>query len=596
MSTHPNCRARSLLALCFAAATFACATGEPVVPVAAATGIPMERLAAPPKGKPLVYEQGPAAVDRVIVLGRDDNRVQEHLEHLCKAIGPRLTSSTNVQRAAEWCRDQFASFGLRAELEQWGEFPVGFDRGPARGGMVAPEARDYVFISSSWSPGTDGPKRGPAILFPTDQAGLDALSGKMAGAWIVRAPSTTRSFRRNPFDDAVRKAMVEQGALGEIRGSRNDLLVMSGNHDIKWDDLPKRVSITLKADDHKDLCERIGRNEPVELEFDIDNRFVQGPVPQFNVVADLLGSEKPDEYVIVCGHLDSWDGAEGAVDNGTGCATTIEAARLLVAAQARPKRTIRFCLWTGEEQGLYGSEGYVRDHAEELPRISAVFNHDEGTNYLGGLQVSYEMEAAMREACAPLMTLDAEMPFALTVGDGLNARPDSDHWSFVQKEVPGFFWDQKGTADYTHCHHTQYDTFDAAIPQYQKHSAMVAAITAYNVANLPELLDRTNMAPVEPRRMGVDLDGNTLTMVMERGKASEAGWKNGDVIVSIDGVEVKGRQEISSELNKGGPQKKVVLKRGEELVESTLDYSNDPAEQKRAERAAARTSQPQNSK
>jgi hypothetical protein len=582
--------ARCRFALVLAAALLACnSTQKSTLTVEDATGIPTAHIAPPaPHPKTIPVEQGQAAVERIISAGRNDSKVQEHLEHLCKAIGPRLTGSTNVQHALDWCREQFASFGLRAELEHWGEFAVGFDRGPARGGMVAPEQRDYQFITSAWTPGTGGPKRGPALMFPADQAALDALKGKLGGAWVVRAASTSRSFRRNPFDEDVRKAMVAEGALGEIRGSRNDLLVMGGNHDVKWDDLPKRVSITLKADDHKDLCERIGRGEPVELEFDVDNRFVQGPVPQYNVVAELRGTEKPDEYVIVCGHLDSWDGAEGAVDNGTGCATTIEAARLLVAAHARPKRSIRFCLWTGEEQGLFGSQGYVRDHADELSRISAVLNHDEGTNYLAGLSVTYEMETAMREAVAPVLALDTNMPFTLAVADGLNGRPDSDHWSFIEKGVPGFFWDQKGKADYEHCHHTQFDTFDAAIPEYQQHSAIVAAVVAYDIANLPDLLDRTNMAPVEPRRMGVDLDGNTLTMITPSGKAADAGWKTGDVIVSIDGVAVNGRQEIVGELQKGGPQKKFVLKRGEEMVETLLDYSNDPGEQKRAERAAAR--------
>src|SRR5262249_11552950 len=150
-----------------------------------------------------------------------------------------------------------------------------------------------------------------------------------------------------------------------------------------------------------------------------DNRFVQGPIPQYNVIADLVGTEKPDEYVIVGGHLDSWDGAQGTVDNGTGSATTLEAARLLAAVGAKPKRTIRFMLWSGEEQGLFGSENYVQKHPELLPKISVVLVHDEGTNYLSGLGVPHAMFGALQEALAPLVDLDPDYPFKLSQVEGL---------------------------------------------------------------------------------------------------------------------------------------------------------------------------------
>jgi hypothetical protein len=524
--------------------------------------------------------QGPAIVQRLTDLGKNDNHVQEHLEHLTKSIGPRLTGSSNLKRAQDWAVGQFQSFGLEAHLEQWGEFPVGFDRGPSHGGMVAPEKRDYTFITSAWTPGTSGAARGPALKFPTTDDELAALKGKLKNAWLVR--STSSQQPKQDFIDGVRKAMLDEGAFGEIRAGRGDLLLMSGNYNIKWDELPKRISITLRNDDHKDLTDRLDKGDAVELEFNVDNRFVKGPIPQYNVVAELKGSTKPDEYLIVCGHLDSWDGAEGAVDNGTGCATTIEVARLLTAAGAKPERSIRFVLWSGEEQGLFGSEGYVRDHKADLDKITTVLNHDEGTDYLSGLTITHEMEAAMTTACASLNDLDPAMPFKLDVGDDLKSSPDSDHWPFVKAGVPAFFWKQSGGADYNHCHHTQYDTFDAANADYQKHSATVAAIAAYNIANLPAKLDRTNIAPLEPRRMGVDLDKLQVTSVIKEGRAAAAGWQVGDEIVSIDGVVVKSRIDISQELQKGGPKKNVLIKRGDKEVQTVLDYSDDPAEPRRA--------------
>ncbi len=530
---------------------------------------------------------------RLIELGRTENRVQEHLQHLCLEIGPRLTGSTRLQVACEWTRDRFADFGLRSALEQWGEFPVGFERGPWSGGMVAPEKLAFEFNTMAWTPGTDGPQRGPALAFPASAEELAALGDRLAGAWLVRPPSAALKneagevvFEKpvQPSNDLIKHVqavMVEQGALGEVRGARGDLLVTDGNYRIAWSELPKLVQVRVQKDQHDQLWTRVQEGEPVELEFDIDNRFVPGPVPQYNVVADLVGKEKPDEFVIVSGHLDSWDGAQGALDNGTGCATTIEAARLLTAAGIEPKRTIRFVLWTGEEQGLFGSDGYVKQHAAELPKTSAVFVHDEGTNYLSGLGVPAAMLPAMQIACAPLLGLNPEFPFELAEVDGLPNFVGSDNDSFVQAGVPGFFWRQSGRSDYEHHHHTQHDNFEAAIPEYQEHSALVAALIALEVANLPELLDRTNMKAPEPRRMGVQLDGTKITEVMDESRAKEAGLQAGDVLLAIDGEEMKTQGTITNSIRGGGSKKVIRFKRGEETLELTLDWSNDPDEPRR---------------
>ena len=546
-------------------------------------------------------EVAPAVVvERLIELGRNDNHVQDHLHYLCSKIGPRLTSSAKLQEACEWTRDQFASFGLDASIERWGEFPVGFDRGPWRGGMLAPEKLDFEFHTMAWTPGTNGPVRGRAIPFPTTEEELAAMQERIAGAWLVRPPAAALKneagdevFAKpvqpsNELIEKVQDLIVEKGGLGEVRGSRSELLVTDGNSRLKWDELPKLVQIRVRKDHHDQLWQRLGASDPVELEFDVDNRFVNGPIPLYNVVADWVGSAKPDEYVIVCGHLDSWDGAEGAVDNGTGCATTLEAARLLVQSGARPARTIRFILWSGEEQGLLGSEAYVKQHPELLPKISAVFNHDEGTNYLSGLGVTKEMLPAMRIACASLADLHPEFKFELREIDGLPTMGMSDHAAFTQAGVPGFFWRQSGRSNYNHHHHTQYDTFDGAIPEYQKHSALVAALVAYNVANLPELLDRTNMAAPAPRRMGVQLEGTKLTHVIDDGRAKAAGLEVGDVVLAIDGKEMKSQGSITSAVREGGAQKVFKVRRGEGELELTLDWSSDPDEARRAARAKER--------
>jgi hypothetical protein len=581
----PTERARLFLALSL---SLAACTAPQTAPEVAALAAP---LAAPE-----VRATPEQVVQRVIEIGRTNSTVDEYLRALCQDIGPRLTGSTNAQKACEWSRDEFAKLGLDARLERWGEYPVGFDRGPWRGGMVAPEKLDFEFNTMAWTPGTNGPKRGAALKYPATQQELDAIADQIAGKWLVRPPSAELKdaagnvvFAKpaQPSSELVEKVgklIVEKGGLGEVRGSRNELLITDGRWEIKWDELPKLVQVRVRRDQHDQLWSRLFKDEAVELEFDVDNRFVQGPRPTYNVVADLRGSSKPDEYVIVCGHIDSWDGAQGTVDNGTGCATTLEAARLLVRAGARPERTIRFCLWTGEEQGLFGSKGYVRDHASELPAISAVLNHDGGTNYLSGLRGSDEMVAQLKQACAPLLGLDPAMPFEIRGGDGMQAQADSDHWPFYAAGVPGFFWDQAGRSDYNHHHHTQFDTLDGAIPEYQRHSSMVAAITAFNLANLPELLDRTNMKAPDPRRMGVRLEGTKVTNVME-GRGKKAGLLVGDVVEAVDGRDVKTQALLHSELQRGEPRKTLRVTRGEEVLEIVVDWSDDPEEPKRAARA-----------
>ena len=533
-------------------------------------------------------------VERVIELGRTDSRVQEHLDYLVNRIGPRLTSSSNLERAEQWAVQQLRSWGLDARLERWGEFAVGFDRYPWSGRILARDGSgdtELEFTTPAWTPGTPGPVRGHAMLKPETAEELDARRDEFAGAWILTRPRDMRGSR----DDrqAVDEGLAEIAVAGEIRRTSHDTLVHTGGRsNVEWDDLPTRVSIRLQGEQFDALQKRLVEGERVELEFDIDNRFRRGPIPLYNVIADIVGTEFPDEIVLVGGHLDSWDGATGTNDNGTGVSTTLEAARLLMESGARPRRTIRFALWSGEEQGLLGSRAYVEAHPELMEKISAVLIHDGGTNYLSGIAGPPALADELRWAFEPVVDLDAELPFEVVENEGLNARGgSSDHAPFVQAGVPGFFWQQSGRSSYPFVHHTQNDVFEHAIAEYQRHSAMVVAVGAYNLAQLDEPLDRTGLIRKQaPRRlMGVFLEDTTITGLTDGGKAQEAGWKEGDVIVSIDGVAVANRGEVGRELRRGGPLKTIVLQRGEETFESTLDYSDlepeEPEETRTAEAA-----------
>jgi len=532
---------------------------------------------------------GDAVVQTIVRLGHTDNHVMDHVRHLTETIGPRLTGSHRLMDAERWCRDEFQRFGLDARLERWGEVPVGFDRGPWSGGMVAPERIDYVFVTPSWTPGTFEAKPAPALLYPATvpEAKKAVKEKRLTGAWLVQPRGLPR-----PLRETIEKLLEPAKIAGIIRpgdDGPDKLVHTSGREDVDWGKLQDHVTIVLRTDQHADLLERVRAGTAVELAFSIDNRFFRGPVPQHNVVADLRGSEHPDEYVIVSGHLDSWDGATGANDNATGVATTMEAARLLVAAGARPKRTIRFVLWTGEEQGLHGSEGYVKLHADELPKVSAVLVHDMGTNYLSGIGVTAEMRPQMEQVFAPVLQLAPEtMPFVLREATSLEPG-GSDHTPFIRAGVPGFFWDQAGESNYDFVHHTQHDTLEHVIEPYQRHSAMVVALAAYGIANHPALVDRDNSAPIPRRRLGADLgEGLVVEEVEKDGTAAKASWKRGDRVISIDGVAVDGMRPLFRAVRDGSPKKQVEIERGGKRITTTLDWSSTPGEQEREARRLAR--------
>jgi hypothetical protein len=318
----------------------------------------------------------------------------------------------------------------------------------------------------------------------------------------------------------------------------------------------------------------------VILEFDVRNYFKKGPIKLYNVVADIPGTEWPDEYVIVGGHIDSWDGATGAMDNGTGVAAVMEAARLLSQSNARPRRTIRFMLWSGEEQGLLGSRAYIRQNTQLMKKVSAVLVDDGGTNYVSGMMTTPAMQSDLQQALAPVMELDPNMPFKLQPVSGLPTMIGSDQDSFVAAGVPGFYFDQNGRANYDRVHHTQHDTFEGAIAEYQRHSAIVIALAAYGIANLDRMLSRENLRARTTfdfagnrRFIGVELDDLTIVQVHDSMVGAKAGLRDGDTFVKLDGKKLESREQLTSELQKGAPKKTVTIVRDGKEMDFVLDWS-----------------------
>ena len=269
-------------------------------------------------------------IDRVIAAGQEESRVMEHLDILCNRFGPRLTSSDALQTANEWARETFEGYGLaNARLDEWGTFPVGFNRGPWFGKIVEPQEKRLEFITMSWSAGTKGAVKGKAVLAPSNEEELEAVKGDLKGAWVFN-PNPTRGgpIPSAELSSKLNKLYDEVGIAGTVRSSRGGLLLTSGNSHVSWDKLPTTPSVVLLQSQFDEILGLLKEKKPVVVEFDIRNYFKKGPIKQYNVIADIPGTEKPDEYVIVGGHIDSWDGATGATDNGTGVSTTIEAARI----------------------------------------------------------------------------------------------------------------------------------------------------------------------------------------------------------------------------------------------------------------------------
>jgi len=314
------------------------------------------------------------------------------------------------------------------------------------------------------------------------------------------------------------RAVLSENPAGFVSSSKDDRVWTTSSNDWRERELadyPRDIEVHVRQSDFDFVKARIDEGLDIELEFDIDNALTAGPIPVTNTIAEIRGTEKPDEVVIISAHLDSWDGpgSTGTTDNGTGSAVMTEAMRILAAVDARPKRTIRVILWTGEEQGLLGARAYVDSLSDdERAKISAAFVDDGGPNTQGGIPAAAHMVDYLAAASAPtngvfhspidrrseLMDDDPDnddRAGSLDVnirptGDTIRTHGGSDHAAFNAVGIPGFFWDEVGRAQYGVTWHTQNDSYDRAIEEYLVQSATNMAIVAYNLASAPGLLPR----------------------------------------------------------------------------------------------------------
>jgi carboxypeptidase Q len=468
-------------------------------------------------------------VAKIIELGTNDNRVMLWNDFASNRFGGRETGTNAYTDATAWAVWQFKQWGLEAELDEAGEVPVGFNRGPLFGKMIKPAEKALFFGTPSFTAGTKGVQRGSVAILKADPfsipgrnatpenvekkrlaveaaiAEIKADPSAFKGAWVLIAGDNTgfaRDGRRGTPEYAEAKlmpplttALLEAGALGTIQSSKTEPFRMLDGYAESWDKLPVLPDIKLAEPQYLEIKGLVEKGEKVELEFDIRNWFKMGPVKYHNVVATLRGSEFPDEYIVLGGHFDCFSAATGAVDDGSGFAPAMEAIRLIAAAGGRPRRSIIVNLFAAEEIGLVGSQAWLKKHPELPAKILMMINRDGSPSAITGAAVPETWYADFRKITAPLATLNPKWPFRLERGvprAHATSPGGTDSSSFEMQSVPTLGVRTQTDYNYNHAWHTLSDLYSELVPytEHQKHSALATAIIAYGVANLDKSLPR----------------------------------------------------------------------------------------------------------
>jgi cyclophilin family peptidyl-prolyl cis-trans isomerase len=479
-----------------------------------------------------VHAQDDPVVARIIQLGKTDNQVMTWNDYASNRFGGRETGTNAYTDATAWAAWQFKQFGLEAELEEVGEVPVGFNRGPWFGKMVKPTDKALRFGTPTYTAGTKGVQRGPVVILKADPFSIPGRNAKpddvekkraavqvaiaevnankaiINGAWVLIPGASTgfaRDGRRSTKEyadaqliPALTKALVDAGALGTIQSAKEPISMLDGNVQ-SWDKLPVLPDIKLLDTQYTEIKDLVEKKQPVELEFDIRNWFKMGPIKYHNVVATLRGSTYPDEYVVVGGHFDCFSSATGGVDDGSGFAPGMEALRLIKAAGARPKRTIVMILFAAEENGLVGSQAWLKKHPEVQPKVVVMINRDGSPSAITGAAVPSDWYGDFEKVVAPVLNVNQKWPFKLTRNIYPGARPEtpggSDYSSFAMLGIPTLSFRTETDYTYSRAWHTLNDTYSELVPyiEHQRHSALVTAVVAYGVANLDKPLPRAGI-------------------------------------------------------------------------------------------------------
>jgi cyclophilin family peptidyl-prolyl cis-trans isomerase len=362
--------------------------------------------------------------------------------------------------------------------------------------MIKPQTMNLEFGTPAFTAGTKGVQRGHVVILPNTDAKFDSLKEKIKGAWVlIDGVSEGWPLDRDSVSTLTKK-LTAAGALGTIQMTKLPIRLLDARYKLSWKNLPTLCDIKLldtQYNEIKSLVERLSASgEEVILEFDIRNFFKQGPIKYHNVIGIIPGTEYPDEYVILGAHLDSYDHATGAIDNGSGVTPMMEAMRMLSLSGAKPKRSIMVQIYAGEERGLLGSKSWIAKNKELLPKISVMLNKDFGTNPIVGIGVPKVMMEQTKLVVESILTAGLKYPFKLNENGPFRraGRGGTDSHSFLMEGVPTPRLNSEGPHQYGRTWHTLYDTYNEAIPDAQEDASIKIALLAYGFANLDKLLPR----------------------------------------------------------------------------------------------------------
>jgi carboxypeptidase Q len=476
-----------------------------------------------------------------------NSQILRTMHVLTDVHGPRLTGSPNLKAAAEWAITQMESWGLRnGHLEPWDFGHPGWVNERLSAHIVSPVQDHLVTEALAWTPGTNGPVRAAAVQItlppqptqPELTAHLEPLRQTVAGKIVLvgapqrvlitfnppalrredsdvlaqfdparggqppggppaQAPSTPRkgTLTLNQVDEQVNTFLLENGARVRVNDAGRDHGQIRAFANRTYDTAKAPPTVVMRNEDYGRISRLLANGRVVELELDIVNRAHPEGRTSYNAIAEIPGTDRAGEVVMLGAHLDSWHAATGATDNGIGCAVMMEAARILAALGVKPRRTIRVALWSGEEQGMLGSQAYVKEHfgtfeepKAEFAKFAGYFNIDAGTGRARGMTVFGPSRAAtiLREATAPFK--DLGLLGATTTRS--RQRGGSDHTSFNEAGLPGIGIQQDPLQYTSFTWHTNLDTYERIVEDDVVKSAIVIAGTVYTLAMQDEVLPR----------------------------------------------------------------------------------------------------------
>ncbi|HXJ89743.1 MAG TPA: M20/M25/M40 family metallo-hydrolase [Candidatus Binatia bacterium] len=497
--------------------------------------------------------------------GLQHSHIMEYASALTDGIGPRLTGSPNLKKANEWTRDQFTAMGCsNAHLEDWGEFGMGWRQLNTWVRMSAPDTSVFIAQALPWSPSSHGAVSGQAILVDAkDEKDLEKYKGKLAGKivffgamrdvkpldkplWERRDDADLKKtaefpvhigereqffqdfIKRLEFREKAGKFFTDEHAAGIVvpsRDGRNNggsggTIFDDGGSGMGWFTYKREHAeplpiVVMAIENYGRVYRLLKANVPVTIEMDVETEFTGDHEHGFDTIAEIPGTDPKlkDEVVMVGGHLDSWASGTGATDNGAGTIVAMEVMRILNALMVQPRRTIRVGLWTGEEQGEFGSYGYVKQHFGYVPlsetpdqiklpdflrkpagppvikpdqaRISGYFNVDNGSGKIRGiyLQENSAIAPIFQQWIVPLGDLGVSTITMRNTGG-------TDHEAFDSVGIPGFQFIQDMLDYGSRTHHSNMDVYERLQPEDLAQAATVEAIFVYNTAMRDQMLPR----------------------------------------------------------------------------------------------------------